>query len=428
MRIRLALSLCLVAAVAACGGGGGGGGDSTGTDVVMWHGYDQVPGKATKQLVDEFNATKPGFTVKARYAGPSDDALAKTLTSITAGNFPDTVYLFGSDMANIARSPKTADWNAYIKAHPDFKFNDFFPAVRAAATVKGRVIGVPALVDNLAIVYNKKLFAEAGVAPPSADWTWADFRDAAKRLTDKGKQQYGWAYPISGDEDTTWRYIALLWQAGGDVLTPDNTKAAFDSAAGVKALTLLKQMAVDDGSVYRFQTADSSKYLSLFNGGKIAMLWTGPWDLGSINKDVDYGVQILPGDQNHSSIAGPDMWVTLNRGSKHLANAQKFLADYTSAKTHLKYAIQTGDLPIRQSETELPDYKSVYLKKYPQSAVYVRNLEQNVKKARPAIAQYPDVSKAIGDAVAAVMLGKAQPAQALKQAADDANSALAGGP
>lgn len=427
MRIRLALALCLVIGVAACGGGGGGG-DSKGTDVVMWHGYDDVPGKATKQLVDEYNASKPGFEVKARYAGPSDDALAKTLTSLTAGNFPDTVYLFGSDMANVARSPKSASWNSYIKAHPEFKFDDFFPAEREAATVNGKVVGLPALVDNLAIVYNKKLFAAAGVAPPSPDWTWADFRDAARRLTDKDRRQYGWAYPISGDEDTTWRFTALLWQAGGDVLNADNTKAAFNSEAGVKALTLLHQMAVVDQSVYRFQTSDSSKYLSLFNGGKIAMLWTGPWDLGSINKGVDYGVQILPGDQNHSSISGPDMWVTLNRGAKHLANAQKFLASFTSAKTHLKYAIETGDLPIRKSETELPDYESVYLKKYPQSEIFVRNLEENVKKARPAIAQYPDVSKAIGDAVASVMLGKASPQQALQKAADDADSALAGGP
>jgi multiple sugar transport system substrate-binding protein len=419
------LTLAGALAFAACGGSSS---DSKGGDVVMWHGYDQQLGRETAKLVDEYNATKPGFTVKQRYAGASDDALQKVLTSIAASNFPDSVYLFGSDMAKIARSPKSASWNEYIKSHPSFDFNDFFPAERAAATVSGKVIGVPALVDNLSIVYNKKLFQQASVAPPSPDWTWSDFRSAAKALTKKDQHQYGWAYPISGDEDTTWRYIALLWQAGGDVLTPDNRKAAFNSPAGLKAMTLLRQMAVEDQSVYRFQTSDSSKYLQLFNAGKIAMLWTGPWDLGSINKNVDYGVQILPGDLNHSSISGPDMWVTLDRGPKHLTDAQRFLAAYTSAKTHLKYAIATGDLPIRQSETRLPDYKSVYLKKYPSSAVFVRNLEQNVKKARPAIAQYPDLSKAIGDAVAAVMLGKASPQQALKQAQQDADSALSGGP
>jgi multiple sugar transport system substrate-binding protein len=420
----LAAAVAAAATLSACGSSGGDSGGDTG-DVVMWHGYDQQLGKVTADLVDRFNATQPGFTVKQRYAGPSDDALAKTLTSITAGNFPDVVYLFGSDMATIARSPKVATWNDYIAAHPEFDWEDFFPGARAAATVNGNVVGVPALVDNLALVYNKRLFAEAGIDPPTAAWTWDDFRQAAKQLSDQSEHRFGWAYPVSGDEDTTWRYLALLWQAGGDLLTPDDAKSAFDSPAGVKALTLLRQMAVEDRSIYTFQTADSSKYLSLFNAGKIGMLWTGPWDLGSINADVEYGVQILPGDVNHSSISGPDMWATLNHGPKSVASAQAFLADYTSAKRHLEYAIQTGDLPIRQSETELPDYKGVYLKKYPEAEVFVQNLEDNVAKARPALPAYTDVSKALGEAVASVLLGKAEPAEALHQAAQEADAALA---
>ncbi len=91
---------------------------------------------------------------------------------------------------------------------------------------------MPALVDNLAIVYNKKLFQEAGVAPPTPDWTWDDFRAAAKELTDPSKKQYGWLIPADGSEDTVWHYDAMLWEAGGDILNADNTKAAFDSDAG----------------------------------------------------------------------------------------------------------------------------------------------------------------------------------------------------
>ena len=38
------------------------------------------------------------------------------------------------------------------------------------------MIGIPALVDNLALVYNKKLFDQAGIPYPTANWTWDDFR------------------------------------------------------------------------------------------------------------------------------------------------------------------------------------------------------------------------------------------------------------
>ena len=150
--------------------------------------------------------------------------------------------------------------------------------------------GIPALVDNLAIVYNKKLFAAAGVAPPSADWTWDDFRAAAKKLTDPSTKQFGWSMPANDSEDTVWHWEAMLWEAGGQLLNADNTKAAFDSPQGLQAMTMLRDMAVTDKSMYLDTT--NSKYLELFNAGKIAMLVTGPWDLSSLH--VDTGVQIMP--------------------------------------------------------------------------------------------------------------------------------------
>ena len=82
-----------------------------------------------------------------------------------------------------------------------------------------------------------------------------------------------------------------LWEAGGDILTPDDQHAAFNSEAGVKALTTLQQMAVTDKSLYVDTT--NQEYSKLFTAGKVGMLVTGPWDLGTFS-DVDYGVQIMP--------------------------------------------------------------------------------------------------------------------------------------
>jgi len=48
-----------------------------------------------------------------------------------------------------------------------------------------------------------------------------------------------------------------------------------------------------------------------------------------------------------------------------------------------------------------------------------------VKKVRPTVEQYPDVSDALGQAIVAVMLGKQQPADALNAAAQAADAKLA---
>ncbi len=288
----------------------------------------------------------------------------------------------------------------------------------------GKVLGVPALVDNLALVYNKKLFDQAGVPYPTAQWTWDDFRAAAKKLTNPATKQFGWAYINDASEDTVWRFLALLWQAGGDLLTPDNTKAAFNSPAGLKAMTLLYDMANQDHSIYLDSGNDN--YLNVFNTGKIAMLWTGPWDISSINPGVEYGVQILPGDVSHATIAGPDNYVIINNGSQRVDDAWKFLSWYLSPEEHLKFAIATGDLPLRESETKLPDYTNVFLKKYPADAVFVANLS-NVTKARPNIPTYPKISADLGQAVQAVLLGKLTPQQALQQAEQQVNADIAAG-
>ena len=412
----LVLTLALLAA------GCGGSGSDSGKDVVLWHGNIDVERKALENLVDKFNATKPGFKVDARYAGSSDAALQKVLTAISANNYPDVVYLYGSWAPNIAKSPKLAKLDELVK-DPSFEWEDFYPAERKAVTVGDKVAGVPSLQDDLALVYNKQLFADAGIPEPTADWTWDDFRDAAKRLTDAGQKRYGWAYIADGTEDTVWRFIAQLWQADGDLLTPDGKHAAFNSPAGVKAGELLHQMAVEDKSVYLDQ--GDGKYLQLFNSGKIGMLWTGPWDMSSINKDVKYGIQILPADVTHASISGPDMWTVLDRGSNHVKSSFEFLKWFLSPKIHMQYALDTGVLPIRESETKLPEYRQ-YLKKYPSAHVFVDNL-QNVTKSRPAIPEYPEISKALGQAVQAILLGKEDPKAALDAAAQQADSALAGG-
>ncbi len=99
------------------------------------------------------------------FAGSNDYALTKLQTALAAGKAPDIAYQYGSSMALLAKLPQVVDLTSRVN-DPAFDWNDFFPAVRLATTVNGKVLGVPALVDNLALVYNKKLFDQAGVPYP----------------------------------------------------------------------------------------------------------------------------------------------------------------------------------------------------------------------------------------------------------------------
>ena len=392
-------------------------------NITLSHGYTDVEAQEITAQVKTWNSTHPDIQVKLLFNGGNDGALQKTLAGMAAGSVPDIAYEYGSSMAALAGRPQVVDLTSKVN-DPSFNWDDFYPFERDAATSNGKVYGVPALVDNLALVYNKKLFDAAGVAYPTAMWSWDDFRAAAKKLTDAGRKQYGWAYVDDGSEDTTWRWLAMLWQAGGDLLSPDGKASAFNSPAGLKATQLLHDMAVSDKSVYLDQ--GNGNYLNLFNSGKIAMLWTGPWDLSSINSDVSYGVQVLPAPNGvHSSIAGPDNWVLFDNSSARQQAAWTFLTWLTSAQTHGQFIMATGDLPTRASETKLDSY-TAYLAKYPGDTVFVLNLT-NVTTARPNTTTYPQVSQAIGSQLQGVLIGQTSPQDALTAAAQQADAALASG-
>ncbi len=419
----LAAVIATVVLVSGCGGSGASSNASSNghVNIVMWHGYTETEAVAIKKLAAEFNASHPSITVSVQSYGNSDYALQKVLAAIAGGKPPDISYLYGSWAPNIATNPGVVSLNKLIAADPSFNWNDFYTVERQQATVGGKIIGVPALVDNLALVYNKKLFAQAGLSPPTANWTWTDFENAAMKLTDPAKKQFGWAYVNDGSEDTVWRYWAMLWQAGGSILSPDGKHAAFDSPAGVKALTLLQSLA-QHHSIYLDNGSDN--YLSVFTAGHIGMLWTGPWDLANITQSkMSYGVQILPGDLNHQTISGPDNWVVFNNGSARTKAAWVFLKWLTSPSIDLKWALMTGDLPIRASVGRLRGYAQ-FVKKYPGVATWVGNLN-NATQARPVLTVYPKISTAVGQAVQSVLLGKAQPQQALQQAAQQVNGVLA---
>jgi multiple sugar transport system substrate-binding protein len=396
-----------------------------GTTIQIWEGYTQVEAKAFAHLVSQYEATHPGQKVNTLYVN-SDNTLQKVLTAVRGGSPPDIAYLYGSWAPNVAQIPQVVNLSQVVK-RAGVNWNDFYTGERAVATVNGKVIGIPALVDNLAVVYNKTLFAKAGLQPPGPGWTWQDFVADAKKLTNPAVKQFGTAYVTPGTEDTVWHWESLLWEAGGQLLSPDNTKAAFDSPAGLASLNTLRTMAVTDKSMY-LDPSDSA-YGNLFNSGKIGMLVTGPWDL-AVFPNVKYGVQVMPSypgtSGGHQTISGPDNWVVFNNGSARTAAAEQFLIWLTSAAQDKYFAVQTGDLPIRQSVGQDSSVVQQMNTAVPGMATFISNLD-NVRQARPQIAQYPKVSTILGTMLVSVLLGKSQPQAALAAAAQQVNQALAAG-
>ena len=433
-KLGMAASLALVLLAAACGSSGSGGSASSATsngvvNLVLWMGYTPPPPasqgaeyESLKGLVADFTKLHPKIHIKMEYVD-NDYALQKVTVALQGGEQPDISYQYGTNMPQIAQAPEVVNLTKIIK-QPAFGWNDFTPGERDVATVNGKVLGVPALVDNLAVVYNKTLFAQHHLAPPGPDWTWSQLAADAKAISDPAKKIFGLTFPADGSETTVWEYEAMLWEAGGHLLNPAGTQAAFNSPAGVQALQTLRSMQ-QAHSLYLDFHPDAGQSESLFNSGKLGMIITGPWDLSSF-PDVHYGVQIMPSfapGGSHQTISGPDNWVVFNNGPARVAASLEFLKFLVQPSNLLKNSLATSDLPTRLSVQQLPGFAD-FNKKYPGAGLFAQNLH-NVLQARPQIPQYPRISAALGREVVAALLGQATPQAALNSAVQQSNSYLA---
>jgi multiple sugar transport system substrate-binding protein len=427
MRRPLVILAVFALLAAACTGGDDDGGASPSGEapagpvtLTFWHGYQDAEEDSLNALLDEWNADHPDIQVDPLYVN-NDKALQKLTVALQGGEPPDITYQFGSSLPQLAEAPGLMDLTDWVQ-QPDVNWEDFIAGARTAATFDGKVLGIPSLIDNLALVYNKGLFDAAGLDYPTPDWTWDDFRMAAKALTDPAAKVFGFAYPMDASEDSVWHYDPMLWQNGGSILTDDESQAAFNSPEGVEALEVLAGMAVDDKSVYL--DIQNSAYTDIFNSGRIGMLVTGPWDLSSF-PDVDYGVEVLPGfDGDHQTIAGPDMWNVFDNGGGRAQAALEFLQWLTDPEQVKKEDLATGHLPIRLSVAQDQAFLDEFGQAFPGVDVFAENLA-NVEQARPVLAAYPTISEAMGLAIVSALLGEAEPKAALDQAASESNDALA---
>jgi multiple sugar transport system substrate-binding protein len=431
MRTRTALTSLALATGAAialtgCGPSGGSGGPldpDADVTITWWTGQADEAEAILEDLAAEFEADHPNVTIDVSPgASTTDDLLQKISAGFVGGTYPDISYAYGSWAGELGESGRTLDITDRI-AEPAVGWDELPQVGRDTATPGGTTIGFPALVDNLAVVYNKTLFDAAGLDYPADDWTWEQFREAAKQLTDPSTSTYGFAYPVDGGEDTTWHLWPLLWQLGGEIVTADGSASAFDSPEGVQALDFLRSMTVEDKSVYLDQTAE--KYGPLFASGQVGMIIAGPWQLYDIvQADTDYGVSYLPGfDGDHTTVAGPDIWALFDHQDANRAHwAFEFTSWLTQAEQDARFNLALGNLPLRASEKDLPEY-AAFEQQYPGVGVFVDNFE-NATKVRPTIPGYVGLSTAVGEAVAEVLQGAATSEDALAEAAAEADKAL----
>jgi multiple sugar transport system substrate-binding protein len=281
--------------------------------------------------------------------------------------------------------------------------------INEGSPYEGRTFGLPITVSSRALYYNKTLFKQAGLTSPPANW--ADLRNAAKAIHALAPDTYG--FSIQGNEaETSTYFYYFLWGNGGDILTKDGTRPAFNGPEGQEAAEFLKGM-IDDG-LTQPNPADSGRkdMETAFVGGKLGMVITGPWlatRLKTEAPNLEYGLSTIPYQTTATTLAAQDTLILFKQAENKEA-AWKFVEFLYADDYRLKYALGDGVLPEKISVaknsqiTENPAY-NFFMEKLPTG----RFEPLNVKSA--------DISTMVAEALKSAYRNEISPTEALNSAA-----------
>ncbi len=236
-----------------------------------------------QEIIDGWNASNPDTQVVLNLVPDYD---TKLQTALAGGSPPDIFYIDSFKLPDLVAAGAVAPIGDQL-TNPD----DFYPSMREAFTIDGTFYCPPKDFSTLALEYNKDLFDAAGVAYPTADWTWDDLRAAAEQLTNADAGVYGMV--LSPDFA---RLIALIYANGGTVTDEGFTAMTLDSDA-VKQATEFYVSLVTDGFAAQPADLDSGWAGEAFGKGKAAMAMEGNWIvpfLADQFPDVNYGLVELP--------------------------------------------------------------------------------------------------------------------------------------
>jgi multiple sugar transport system substrate-binding protein len=240
-----------------------------------------------QMAVAEFSRVNgPKYTAEQVAVG--GDALIAAMAARTA---PDVIQTSGSRFSDLADKEQWQDLTPFVK-RDKIDLNRWYLQEEVFIR-KGKQYGFPFWQAHAVYLYNKTMFAKAGIRPPDNEtWTWNDMLDAAQRLTRTGE-----TFGIQMGVGFEFSWLNFLRSAGEDYINKERTKTPLNTIGAVEVMQWLVDLSV------RYKAHPlASDTTSLGAGdwwllGKIGIRLSGTGILGrtlTARPDFDWDMFITP--------------------------------------------------------------------------------------------------------------------------------------
>ena len=226
MKLRKAMALLLAStmalSMAACGGSSSSSSDNSSSDakttdtadgsdssssdvtlsVTIWD-SNQEPGLT--QIMNDFTE-KTGIKTKVSVV-KWDEYWTLLESGAQGGSLPDVFWMHSNESERYMSNDMLLDLTDKIADSSEIDPANYPEDIWGLYTYDDKYYAVPKDVDTIALWYNKTLFDEAGLEYPTADWTWDDVTEAAKKLTKDDGSQYGLAMGNGSNQDGYYNMV-----------------------------------------------------------------------------------------------------------------------------------------------------------------------------------------------------------------------------
>jgi multiple sugar transport system substrate-binding protein len=330
------VALVAVVVLAGCGGrapSGGGGGGGEGGELTLWtHNAGNKEELAiVKQVVNDYNAsqTKNQVKVQAFPQAAYNDAVTAAATS---KKLPCILDIDAPIVPNWA-------WAGYLAKLdlPQELVDKQLPST--LGKWKDQLYSVGSYEAALGLFARKSALDAAGVRVATVDkpWTAQEFDQALRKIKASGKFPYvldlGTGDPTP--EWWTYGYSPFLQSFGGDLIDRNTYKTASGVLNGDKAMAWANWLQGLTRNKYTPAKSGTDAFADFVNG-KSAMVWSGSWSAGNLEKVKD-GVVMPPPDFGTGPTIGGGSWQWgISSGCQNVAGA----LDYLKFSLNPKYLSQ----------------------------------------------------------------------------------------
>lgn len=386
--------------LAACGGAPAAD-KATEVTFMMWGAPEELA--VWQAVVDDFHTANPSITVKVDV---SDwDSYWTKLNTLIAGGTPPDVFAMDA--------PLFLDWQSrgallnlqpYIDKTPGF-LDGFYPQTLTAYKTADGYYGLPRDFQSIVLFYNKDMFDTAGLAYPTADWTYDDLLTAAKALTlDKdgdGKTDQFGLWTDTWDMELFWS--EAIWAYGGEIISGDHTRTLIGEGGARDAWAYIDSLY--KAGVMPSPTTAGEYGDDLFQSKMSAMTTIGHWAVpGYVQAGLNFDVVPMPAGPSGKATSVNSAGFVVSKASKNADAAFEFI----------KFALgEAGQKRLAELGFAIPVLKSVA-----ESDAYLKqpgSLNQQVfldsisfARTKPVFKGYEEWAGVVGDGLTPVFDGDAE--------------------